>query len=48
MYRKDHDVDTITGELISFDGESITVRRKNDDISISLSDIEEAKIKLKW
>jgi ribosome maturation factor RimP len=47
-YRKDDENKSITGELLAFDGDKITVQQKNADISISLSDIEEAKIKLKW
>ena len=47
-YRKDDEVKSITGELLAFDGDKITVQQKNADISISLSDIEEVKIKLKW
>ncbi len=47
-YRKGDEIISITGELLAFDGDKITVQKKNADISISLSDIEEAKIKLKW
>jgi len=47
-YCKDDEIKSITGELLAFDGDKITVHQKNADISISLSDIEEAKIKLKW
>jgi len=47
-YKKDDEVNSITGELIAFDDDIITIRQKNDIIYISLSDIDEAKIKLKW
>ena len=47
-YRKDDEIISITGELLAFNGDNITIQQKNADISIYLSDIEEAKIKLKW
>jgi len=47
-YRKDGENITITGQLLNFDEDKITVQQKNDNVSISLSDIDEAKIKLKW
>ena len=47
-YKKENEMNSITGELITFDEEIITIRQKNDVISIALSDVDEAKIKLKW
>ena len=47
-YRKDDEIKSITGKLVTFDGKEITVQQKDDKISISLLDIDEAKIKLKW
>ena len=48
IFRDEDEIKSITGELIGFDGEEITLQSKNKDICILLSDIEEAKIKLKW
>jgi len=47
-YRKNNAILSITGKLIAFSGDIITVQQKNNEISISLSDIEKANIKLKW
>jgi ribosome maturation factor RimP len=47
-YRQEDEIKSITGELKDFNGDKITVQQKDNDILISLSDIEEAKIKLKW
>ena len=47
-YVKDDEIRSITGTLIAFEENKITVRQKDEEISILLLDIEEAKIKLKW
>jgi ribosome maturation factor RimP len=47
-YLYEGEIKSISGELLIFDGDSITIKQKNDDILISLSEIDEAKIKLKW
>jgi ribosome maturation factor RimP len=47
-YRINDEIKSITGKLIAFNGDEITVQQKNNEISISLSDIEKANIKLKW
>ena len=47
-YRTGGEIQSITGQLKSFDGDTITLQQKKEDISVSISDIEEAKIKLKW
>jgi ribosome maturation factor RimP len=47
-FREEGEMRTITGQLLNFDKNEITLQQKNDTISISLSDIDEAKIKLKW
>ena len=47
-YRHDNELKSITGKLIAFEEDKITVQQKNDKFSISLSDIEKATIKLNW
>ena len=47
-YRHNNELKSITGKLIAFEGDKITVQQKNDKFSISLSDIEKATIKLNW
>jgi ribosome maturation factor RimP len=47
-FRKDGEIQSITGQLLSFDGDILTLQQKNENISVSISDIEEAKIKFKW
>jgi len=47
-YHEDEEIKSITGKLKDFDGDKITVQQKDNEIFISLTDIEEAKIKLKW
>ena len=47
-YQKDGEIHSVTGQLIEFDGEAISLQQKKEAISISLTDIDEAKIKLKW
>jgi ribosome maturation factor RimP len=47
-YHQQGEVQSVTGQLLDYDGEKITLKQKKDVILISLSDIKEAKIKLKW
>lgn len=47
-YRHDNELKSITGKLIAFEEDKITVQQKNDKFLISLSDIEKATIKLNW
>jgi ribosome maturation factor RimP len=47
-YYQDGEVQSVTGQLSDYDGKTITLKQKKDVISISLLDIKEAKIKLKW
>ena len=47
-YLKDGEIKSITGELLDYDDNKISVQQKKDIVSISLSDIDEAKVKLKW
>jgi len=48
LYRDDEEIKSINGELISFKDNKVTIKLKTEDIAIPLSNIEEAKIKLKW
>jgi ribosome maturation factor RimP len=47
-YHQQGEVQSVTGQLLNYDGEKITLKQKKDVILISLTDIKEAKIKLKW
>ena len=48
QYHEGGNVKSVSGELISFDGDSITLDIEKNMIVIPLSNIEKAKIQLKW
>jgi len=47
-YRDDDELKSIDGELIAFKDNIVTIQLKNEEIKIFRSNIDEAKIKLKW
>ena len=47
-YQKEGETKSITGQLVSYNEDSITLHQKKQDISIALSDIDKAIIKFKW
>jgi ribosome maturation factor RimP len=47
-FRIEGEMQSVSGQLCDFDGDTIILKNKKEEISISLDDIEEARIKLKW
>jgi len=47
-YHRNGELQSVSGQLVDYDGKSINLKQKKDIISISLPDVKEAKIKLKW
>jgi len=42
------DGDSVTGQLVAIDGEDIRLQADGGEVSIALSEIQEAKVKIKW
>jgi ribosome maturation factor RimP len=47
-FRKEDGIHSVSGQLLNYEDNTILLKYKKEDISISLDDVEEAKIKLKW
>jgi ribosome maturation factor RimP len=47
-YHAEGEIKSVTGQLLAFEGDTITLQQKKENISVPISEIEEAKIKFKW